>query len=293
MDETRVEAFLQAAATGSFSAAARVMGYTPAGVLRLVDALESELGVTLLERTSRGVVLTSVGEELVPDLRELTVLSSRVKGMAAEIASPDHGTVRLGSARSVAAHWLAPAIARFGDAHPGVTVQLREGATPELARWLTAREVDVCVGGPQQGRSWTYLGESDYVALVPRDHPFADRPFLRVIDFDREPLVQIRPGRGTDTAHLMAAEGVEPDVRFSTADIETAKAMVGAGIGICLTIDLAGSVDEFGAVMVPMAGIEPFRFGVVHRGESGLSAATLAFVRELVAYSKGKGPSCA
>ena len=282
MDETRVEAFLQAVSTGSFSAAARAMGYTPAGVLRLVDALASELGVTLLERTSRGVVPTKAGEALVPDLRELAVLSGRVKGLAAEIASPDRGTVRLGSARSLAAHWLAPAIARFGDRHPGVTVQLREGATPELARWLTAREVDVCVGGPQQGRSWTYLGESRYVALVPREHPFARRPFLHLSDFDREPLVQIRPGRGTDTALLMAEEGVEPDVRFSTADIETAKAMVGAGIGICLTIDLAGPVEAFGAVMVPMAAIDPFRFGVVHRGEGSLSAATTAFVEELV-----------
>ena len=282
MDETRVEAFLQAVSTGSFSAAARAMGYTPAGVLRLVDALESELGVTLLERTSRGVVPTKAGEALVPDLRELAVLSGRVKGLAAEIASPDRGTVRLGSARSLAAHWLAPAIARFGDRHPGVTVQLREGATPELARWLTAREVDVCVGGPQQGRSWTYLGESRYVALVPREHPFARRPFLHLSDFDREPLVQIRPGRGTDTALLMAEEGVEPDVRFSTADVETAKAMVGAGIGICLTIDLAGPVEAFGAVMVPMAAIDPFRFGVVHRGEGSLSAATTAFVEERV-----------
>ncbi len=282
MDETRVEAFLQAVSTGSFSAAARAMGYTPAGVLRLVDALESELGVTLLERTSRGVVPTKAGEALVPDLRELAVLSGRVKGLAAEIASPDRGTVRLGSARSLAAHWLAPAIARFGDRHPGVTVQLREGATPELARWLTAREVDVCVGGPQQGRSWTYLGESRYVALVPREHPFARRPFLHLSDFDREPLVQIRPGRGPDTALLVAEEGVEPDVRFSTADIETAKAMVGAGIGICLTIDLAGPVEAFGAVMVPMAAIDPFRFGVVHRGEGSLSAATTAFVEELV-----------
>lgn len=94
--------------------------------------------------------------------------------------------------------------------------------------------------------------------------------------------MQIRPGRGTDTALLMAEEGVEPDVRFSTADIETAKAMVGAGIGICLTIDLAGPVEAFGAVMVPMAAIDPFRFGVVHRGEGSLSAATTAFVEELV-----------
>lgn len=282
MDENRVEAFLRSVQTGSLSAAGRAMGYTPAGILRLVDALESELGVQLLERSSHGVSLTRAGETLLPDLREVVVLSRRVKGMADELASPDHGTVRLGSARSVAGRWLAPAIASFGERHPGVTVQLREGATLELSQWLTAREVDVCVSGRLEGRTWSYLGESPYVALVPADHPFARRSAITLRDFDREPFVQIRPGRGTDTAHLMAAEGVEPDVRFSTADIETAKAMVGAGIGICLTIELAGPMGDSGAVMVPVEGVEPFRFGVVHRGEGSLSAATLAFVQELV-----------
>lgn len=288
MDDMRVEAFLEAVHTGSFSAAARSMGYTPAGVLRLVDALESELGITLLERTRKGVVPTQAGQSILPDLRELAVLSRRVHGLAEEIASPDHGTVRLGSARSVAGHWLAPALARFGDEYPGVTVQLREGATPELARWLTAREIDVCVGGPQAGRDWNYLGESRYVAFVPADHPYASRPHLHLKDFDREPLVQITPGRGTDVTRLMAEQDVHPDVRFSTADIETAKAMVGAGIGICLTIDLAGPAGTERAVMVPMAGLEPFRFGVSHRGETSLSPSAKAFVDALQKYARAE-----
>lgn len=108
-------------------AAARAMGYTPAGILRLVGALEDELGVSLLERSSQGVHLTRAGEELLPDLREISVLMDRTRRRAHTIASPYEGTVSLGCARSVAGSWLAPVVVPicgvepfvFGIAHRG------------------------------------------------------------------------------------------------------------------------------------------------------------------------------
>lgn len=283
MDDVRIEALIHAADGGSFSAAARAMGYTPAGVLRLVGALEEELGLSLLERSSQGVHLTRAGEELLPDLREIIVLMDRTKTRARTIASPHQGTVSLGCARSVAGSWLAPAIARFGDAHPAVAVQLREGATPELVHWLDLREVDLCVGGYQPKRFWEPLGQSAYVALVPADHPYARRASLTLEDFDREPMVQINPRRGTNTDALLAEKGVHPDVRFYTSDLMTAKAMVGAGLGICLTIDLVGTLAGTGAVAVPIRDVEPFVFGIAHRGWETLSAPAAALVRELEA----------
>lgn len=284
MDDVRIQALIHAVDGGSFSAAARAMGYTPAGILRLVGALEDELGVSLLERSSQGVHLTRAGEELLPDLREISVLMDRTRRRAHTIASPYEGTVSLGCARSVAGSWLAPVVAQFVDAYPDVVVQLREGATPELMGWLTQREVDLCVGGCQPKRFWEPLGQSAYAALVPADHPYARRASLTLEDFDREPMVQINPRRGTNTDVLLAEKDVHPDVRFYTSDLTTAKAMVGAGLGICLTIDLVGSVAGTGAVVVPICGVEPFVFGIAHRGCETLSAPAAALVRELEAH---------
>lgn len=288
MDEMRVRALVGALGRGSFSAAARAMEYSPAGISRLVDALEDELGVSLVERTSHGVAPTSLGAELLPQLEEFVSLAERIRDRCQEAADPTRGTVTMGCARSVAAHWIAPVLARFDASHPAVVVRMREGTTPELAAWLDDRTVDFCVGALQEGRPWIPLGESPYVALVPADHPFARRSGLTLADLDREPAVQISPGRGTDTARLLAREGIEQDVRFTTGDFETAKAMVGAGIGCCLTIDLVGPVEGTGAVVVPMEGIRPFRFGITHRDLQGLSGAARALVEELERHGRAE-----
>ncbi len=122
------------------------------------------------------------------------------------------------------------------------------------------------------------------MALVPADHPYARRASLAIEEFDREPMVQINPRRGTNTDALLAEKDVHPDVRFYTSDFTTAKAMVGAGLGICLTIDLVGSVAGTGAAVVPICGVDPFVCGIAHRGWETLSAPAIALVRELEAH---------
>lgn len=286
MDDMRVAALLAAVDGGSLSAAARTMGYSPAGISRLVRALEDELGATLLERGSHGVWPTALCHTIMADLREYRALGERVVERCREGADGEAGDVTLGCARSVAAHWIAPALARFNAQHPSITVRMREGATPELGRWLDEREVDLCVGTPRTDHPWTFLGESPYVVLVPADHPLAQAGSLTIDRLDREPAVQIFPSRGTDTGRIMASRGIVPDVRFTTGDIETAKAMVGAGLGCCLTVDLVGSVEGTGAVKVATRGLPPFRFGVFHRGDRTLTAAARALVETLEAHGR-------
>lgn len=87
------------------------------------------------------------------------------------------------------------------------------------------------------------------------------------------------PARGSGTATLLPRAGVEPDVRFTTADTSTASAMVGAGVGVCLTTELTGRRSDPNVVVVPVECDERFEFGVGHRGKKNLSPAA----RELIA----------
>ena len=66
MDNKRLNAFLKSAELGSLSAAAEALGYTPSAVSQLVASLESEFGVELLVRTTRGVYATPEAEGLMP-----------------------------------------------------------------------------------------------------------------------------------------------------------------------------------------------------------------------------------
>ena len=71
MDTQKYQALLQAIEAGSFSAAAAELGYTPSGISHMVEAVENQLGLTLLRRSHAGVTLTENGQRLLPALREL------------------------------------------------------------------------------------------------------------------------------------------------------------------------------------------------------------------------------
>ena len=86
MDVARYRAFITAVETGSLTAAAERMHYSPSGVSQLITALERELGVPLLRRNSRSVVLTPAGEVLLDRaealLREADALAEAVRSAA-------------------------------------------------------------------------------------------------------------------------------------------------------------------------------------------------------------------
>ncbi|WP_280155014.1 LysR family transcriptional regulator [Piscinibacter sp. XHJ-5] len=119
-----MKAFEQVVAENGFAAGARKMGMSPSVVTRLVVDLESHLGVRLLQRTTRRLVLTPAGETYL----------SRVRGILSDIESAEDdvnshsremsGIVRVAALPGMATHLVAPAIAEFRRLHPKVTIEL-------------------------------------------------------------------------------------------------------------------------------------------------------------------------
>lgn len=115
--------------SGSFSAAADRMGQTPSGVSRTISRLESQLGMTLIKRTTRRLNLTGEGEWLLARARKiLSDLQDTEDQLAARLSQPS-GLVRLNAATPVLNHLIAPLMADFLDAYPLVRLELISGET--------------------------------------------------------------------------------------------------------------------------------------------------------------------
>ena len=115
-----MQAFARVVETGSFVRAAERMEISTSSLSRLVADLEAHLHARLLNRTTRKLSLTETGQafyercvQLLADLDEAEALASRAAAQA-------HGTIRLTCPHSLAAHPIAPAIARFVARHPAV-----------------------------------------------------------------------------------------------------------------------------------------------------------------------------
>ncbi|MBZ4023885.1 LysR family transcriptional regulator [Rhodobacter sp. TJ_12] len=135
IDELR--AFVATAQTGSFTAAADQMGVSNRLTSKYVAALEARLGVRLLQRTTRRVGLTPAGADL---LARAPGLLDDLDELITEVAEGSRGftgLIRLSAPVTFGEIWVAPMLARFGAAHPGLAFDLR----------LTDRFVDLASEG--------------------------------------------------------------------------------------------------------------------------------------------------
>jgi DNA-binding transcriptional LysR family regulator len=130
---------------GSFTAAARELGYTQSAISRRAAVLEATAGRPLFQRRPAGVQLTDAGEVL---LRHATVVLSALDAAAREL----HGLsdvrsepIRLGAFASAAAGLVPSALRALADTRPDLRVVLREGTTAAMVRALRAGTVDMVV----------------------------------------------------------------------------------------------------------------------------------------------------
>jgi DNA-binding transcriptional LysR family regulator len=116
--------FLRVAELGSFSAAAELLGMTPSAASRQVKRLEKEIGVQLLQRTTRQLRLTEPGAEAFARCRELVLAAQGAMDIGAQFASKPAGLVRLSAPKAFARRVLHPHILAFLRRYPEVDVQL-------------------------------------------------------------------------------------------------------------------------------------------------------------------------
>jgi DNA-binding transcriptional LysR family regulator len=123
-DLETLETFATAVRTGSFAAAARVLGITPAMVGRRVQGLEQRYGARLIERTTRAQRLTEAGETFL--VRAEAVLDAAAELDDSMSAGPGRleGRIRMTGPATLGIHSLAAIVARFQAANPAVTVEM-------------------------------------------------------------------------------------------------------------------------------------------------------------------------
>lgn len=119
-----MEVFARVVATGSMSSAGREMGLSPAVISKRIRRLEERLGVRLLQRTTRQIALTEVGEGYYE--RALGILASveEAEAFAAGRAASAQGMLKVSAPTSFGRMHVAPHLGRFLEVNPGLTVHL-------------------------------------------------------------------------------------------------------------------------------------------------------------------------
>lgn len=227
MDDRKLQIFLVAMRTGSFSQTAAETNCTQSAVTQAMNALEKELGCKLFQRDHSGVRLTAEGEELWPAITEADAALSRLRIQAAFVQRK--GAIRLGVFSSIANTWLPQIIRSYQEKHPQADFNLRIG-TDTLTAWLQAGEIDLALGDQERcgNFQWYPLMEDPYYAVIPNDLIPAD-----VTHITQEQLVEypfILAPMNAPEVHLRQLP--EKSVQVNCDDDATLLAMVAQGLGV-------------------------------------------------------------
>jgi DNA-binding transcriptional LysR family regulator len=143
----QLAAFAKVVDLNGFSAAARALGVPKAAVSRAVAELERQLGLRVLERTTRRVSLTAAGKHIYPHARRLVEESEAARAIALRFAAPPTGALRVVADPTYGRVLLAPLVPRFLENFPEITldVSLNDGADSERS------DVSIRAGRPDDG----------------------------------------------------------------------------------------------------------------------------------------------
>ena len=236
----QVSYFVAVAEEGSFTLAARKLRIAQPSLSQQVQALERDVGANLLERTSRGVRLTTAGREFLPEARAMLGASVRARLAVRQTEGLEGGELELATVRSLAVGVLPELIGEFRSRHPGVRIWLREFAhRDELNDSVLAGISDVAFG--PRPTAWTgpllALGWEEFVVVLRPDDPMAEADgTVNLRNLAEREWVLYEPGHGLDdVVHFACAQaGFTPRPAMRTGQAEAAVRLAASGIGVAL-----------------------------------------------------------
>jgi molybdate transport repressor ModE-like protein len=280
MDPRHLRVLRAVARSGSYSAAARELGYSQPAISQQMRALERSVGAALTVRSGRQTQLTEAGRALLRHTPAILASLTAAQDEVAAIGGLRGGRVRIVSFPSGSAALVPAAIASLAERHPGLRVTLEEAEPPESVASLRAGDVDVALTfrypPPDPAGALTVdqlpgaakpaeIGLADLtdtplltdhlVAVLPAGHPLAGRAETTLADLADERWIAGCPRcRG----HLVAAcarAGFSPNIAFATDDYVAVQGLIAAGLGVGLVPDLALRSHQHRGVAV--SGVRP------------------------------------
>jgi len=209
-----------------------------------IRKLEEELGVALVERTPRKVLLTEVGREIAQRARDVLNEVEQIKAIARRTKDPESGTVRLGIFPTLGPYLLPHVVPNIRTRFPRLELLLVEEKTEILLKQLREGRLDAAVLAQplhDDQLHQQFLFEEPFLLAVPEHHKLADRKHLKLDDLADQSLLLLEDDHclRDQTLEVCQLAGAGEKTGFRATSLETLRQMVAANVGVTLLPMLA------------------------------------------------------
>jgi LysR family transcriptional regulator, transcription activator of glutamate synthase operon len=225
----------------SFTRAAAREHIAQPALSQQIRRLEDEVGLALVERTTRRVSLTDAGALLVARARRVLVEVEAAQAELQALTGVHTGVVRIGAMHTMGPVDLSLALAIFHNRHPGVELTVREQSSEELAEMLRYDELDLAFLSVTErveshGLGLHQLVSEELVVILSRDHPLGKRRQIRMAELADEQFISWREGARLRELLVSAGReaGFEPRVKLASNESQRIRRLVARGLGVAI-----------------------------------------------------------
>lgn len=233
---------------GNFSRAAAQCHVSQPSLSQQIQKLEEELGARLFDRLRRQAKPTLEGEAFLPRARRILAEIDAARQEAHEAREMLRGKVVVGVLPTIAPYWLPPVIAEFAKRFPGVEIVLEEDRTAQLLKLTGDCEVDLAIVSlPVHDPCMVVenLLTEELLLILPPAHPLAPKRRITLDDLAGERFILMKEGHclGDQVLDFCTRREFHPQVSCRSAQIETIRSLVRAGLGISLIPRMAAASE--------------------------------------------------
>jgi DNA-binding transcriptional LysR family regulator len=262
---------------GTITGAARALGYSQPAISQHLKRLEARIGMPVVSRVGRGVVLTEAGRVLARHASTVTTALDAAAGELADLSGLRSGRVRLAAFPSASSTIIPRLLRTMAGTHPGVRITYTEAEPPEAVQSVRSQAADLAITFSYPGDRVDPHKESarglavlpvwfdEMVVALPADHPLAAEPTVDLAALADEPWIGGCPRCRGHLLELTDQCDFTPRIAYETDNFIAVLSMVAERVGVALLPSLA----------VASAGRHP---GVVVRPTSNRDRRTVNLV---------------
>lgn len=287
LNVNQLRSFYAAAKSGSITKAAEELMVTPAAVTAQIKRLEENVGLILMFRSGHAMALTESGAVVFEKIRKIFEDMAALQILISEMSKSKSGELRIGCSETAAVYVMPKLIAAFQRVYPGIKVVVDRGTTSEMQKSLLDHKNDLVLIRymPNETRfRMRFMGQIEITLIAANNSAHLTRDEITITELNKVPLIVPTKGSATREIvleHLSKAK-VTPKVVIETGSIPLTKYLVQQDEGVSF-ICRDGVAEELSQKRLReirlRESMPPIEYGIAYLSRSGLSEASLAFIR--------------
>jgi DNA-binding transcriptional LysR family regulator len=280
LDTAGLQAFVAIVEHETFQKAGHSLSLSQTGLSRRLQQLERQLGVRLIDRTTRAWSLTAVGAEFLPKARRLIQELESAFTEVRQATRQSRGDVTIACVATAALHFLPETLLRYSRRFPHNRVKILDTAAPEVTAAVLERRaefgVNVLTRRLPEIDSVT-VTHDPFVLMCRDDHPLGNAAQVRWRDLEQEDVILLGQGSGNEVIldYTLSRLKIGLRGRFEAQRPSTAIGLVAAGAGVVVLPSMTlrkGSYPRIRIVPLVEPSVER-ELGLIKRRDATLSPA--------------------